>query len=105
MIKRTVILIALLASTVSAAGPKYNYRDPKLNDEIENIYHDIGNSTNEPAAMAPPSRTLAQLKTVTPTKKGLMFYCSDCTTDTVCVSTGATIFGFSRISARTTSCQ
>jgi hypothetical protein len=30
-----------LASTCLASGPKYTYKDPKVNDEIQNIYHDI----------------------------------------------------------------
>src|SRR5678815_2149499 len=42
MIKVLLILCLLFISSVAlAGGPKYSYTDPKLNDEVENIYHDI----------------------------------------------------------------
>ena len=41
---KTLILIfslLLVSSLAFAGGPKYRYQDPKLNDEVDNIYHDI----------------------------------------------------------------
>lgn len=51
----------------------------------------------------PPSGTLTALQALT-TTAGQLAYCSDCTTDAVCVSTG-TKNSFVRASARTTKCQ
>lgn len=39
---KTLLLVLLLASSAAAKGPKWSYSDPKLNDEMTNIYHDIG---------------------------------------------------------------
>lgn len=39
-------LLLLLATTCYAGGPKYTFDDPKLDDEIRNIYHDIRNVLN-----------------------------------------------------------
>ncbi len=55
--------------------------------------------------MAPLSRTKAQLDAITPPIAGQLYYCSDCTTDGVVVSTGTTIAAFGRISARSTKPQ
>lgn len=38
------LLLILLASPVWAGGPKYSHKDAHLNDEIQNLYHDIRNS-------------------------------------------------------------
>lgn len=53
------------------------------------------------------SKTVAQFKATTPLKKGLMYFCSDCTNALVCVSTGTTIYGFANMQAanRTTTCN
>lgn len=52
-------------------------------------------------------RTLAQLKAVTPKKKGLMYFCTDCANALVCISTGTAIYGFANMQAanRTTACN
>lgn len=42
---KKILLLLLLSSPCLAGGPKYRYADPKLNDEIENIYHDIASVT------------------------------------------------------------
>lgn len=34
-------MIALLVSPVYANGPRYGFTDPKLDDEFQNVYHDI----------------------------------------------------------------
>lgn len=39
---RTLFLLLLLSAPALAGGPKYRYEDVKLNDEVANIYHDIG---------------------------------------------------------------
>lgn len=51
------------------------------------------------------SKTLAQIQAITPTAVGQSYYCSNCTTDAVCVSTGTGPGAFSRVSARTTACN
>ncbi len=40
-----ILFLLLLASLSYANGPKYAFTDPKLNDELENVYHDIHNAT------------------------------------------------------------
>lgn len=49
-----------------------------------------------------PSKTLSQFLTTAPTTVGELYYCSDCTTDGIVVSTGTAAGGFARCSARTT---
>lgn len=51
------------------------------------------------------ARTLAQLRAITPNFVGQLYYCSDCTTDGVVVSTGAAIAAFGRVSSKTTAIQ
>lgn len=41
---KKILFILFLSSICSAAGPKYVFQDPKLNDELSNVYHDIGNT-------------------------------------------------------------
>jgi len=38
---RKVVLLMVLASTAYAKGPKYNFDNPLLVDELVNVYHDI----------------------------------------------------------------
>ncbi len=40
------LLFILLSTSCMAAGPKYNFTDPKLNDELQNVYFDIRNVLN-----------------------------------------------------------
>lgn len=40
---KKIFILLLLAAPCFAKGPKYNQKDPLLQDEIENIYKDIGN--------------------------------------------------------------
>lgn len=42
---KKILLLLLLSSPCLAGGPKYGYNDPKLDDEINNIYHDIASVT------------------------------------------------------------
>lgn len=44
------LFLLLLAGVSYANGPKYMFSDPKLNDELDNIYHDIrfGGSVSDP---------------------------------------------------------
>lgn len=37
---KKLLFILLLASPCLASGPKYNFKDPRLNDELANIYKD-----------------------------------------------------------------
>lgn len=38
-----ILFLLLLSIPCFASGPKYNFSDPKLNDEMNNVYHDINN--------------------------------------------------------------
>lgn len=40
---KKLFFILLLASACHASGSKYNYDDPKLNDELTNVYNSIDN--------------------------------------------------------------
>lgn len=51
------------------------------------------------------SKTKSQLRSLTPTAAGRIYYCSDCTTDAVCVSTGTATGSFSQMTSRTTVCN
>jgi hypothetical protein len=51
------------------------------------------------------SKTLAQILATTPIAAGEQYYCSDCTTDTVCVSTGTDVGAFVSVSSRTVVCR
>lgn len=48
------------------------------------------------------AHTKAELGAMTPTAVGQQYYCSDCTTDSVAVSTGTTRGGFGRATSKTT---
>lgn len=52
-----------------------------------------------------PSKVLTQLQAIAPSSLGIAYYCSDCTTDVLCVSTGTATGSFARVSARTTVCN
>jgi len=51
------------------------------------------------------SKTLAQLAASTPTAVGQEYYCSNCVTDAVCISTQSVTAKWARTSLRTTACQ
>jgi len=91
------LIFILICTPAMALGPKYSYQDPKLNDEFVNVYYNIGKKNVN-------SATKSELQLLTPIRPGRIYYCSDCTTDAICVSTGTTIGAFSRVSSRTTSC-
>jgi hypothetical protein len=50
-------------------------------------------------------RTLAQLATIVPADVGREYYCSDCTVDSVCISTQGSVAKWARTSSKTTACQ
>lgn len=41
---KKILVLLLLSSCCFASGPKYSFSDPRLNDELDNIYKDIGSS-------------------------------------------------------------
>lgn len=51
------------------------------------------------------SKTLALLKSTAPDKAGRCYYCSDCTVDTVCYSTGTATGAVAKATPRTSVCQ
>ena len=97
-----LLIILFLTSPCMAKGPKYNFDNPRLNDEMENIYKDIQFSSQ---FIDVKSVTKAEIQALTPKQAGRLYFCSDCTTDAICVSTGTAIGSFSRLTARTTACQ
>ena len=99
---KTTLLILLLSAPCWGASQKYGYKDPHLNDEIGAIYKALSNPTD---FVDVRSFTKAQISGMTPKRAGRIYFCSDCTTDAIVVSTGTTLGAFSRISARTTSIQ
>lgn len=84
------------------AGQKYRFSDAKLNDEVSNIYYEMGKA---PLLYELQSYTKAQLTSSIPRKVGKLYYCTDCTTDAMVISTGTAIGAVSRVSARTTAIQ
>lgn len=48
---KKLLLIVLLASP-ALAGQKYRHSDPKLNDEVDNIYHEIKNVDVDPLTIS-----------------------------------------------------
>ncbi len=95
-----LLLILLLASPLWASGPRYSYSDPRLNDEMANIYKDIVYLPK-----FPNTYTKAQIGALAVKRPGTLFYCSDCTNDVICVSTGILVGQSSRLTAKGTACQ
>lgn len=99
---KKLLFILFMTSPLMGSGPKYNFDNPHLNDEFENVYKDIGSGTDF-LAVHPFAK--ATILGMTPKRTGLLYFCSDCATDAICVSTGTALGAFSRVSARTTACQ
>lgn len=93
---KIILFILFMVGASWGIGQKYSFDDPHLNDEFENVYKYVNNPP------PPTPFTKAQLQTLTPRRAGLLFFCTDCTTDGIVVSTGSTVGGVGRISARTT---
>jgi hypothetical protein len=51
------------------------------------------------------SRTQAQIEAIVPGAAGKVYYCSDCTVTTVCVSTSATTLSWVSVGALATACD
>jgi len=51
------------------------------------------------------SRTLAVIQAIIPLSVGESYYCSDCVSDAVCISTSTTQGEFSGVADRTSSCN
>lgn len=102
---KTVFLILFMATAALANGPKNVFEDPHLNDEFDNVYHDIGAATSRPGLLKAPKRTLAQLQATTFQDADEIYYCTTCTQDGIVVSTGATRGGIGRLTAKTTAPQ
>lgn len=84
-------------------GPKYRHDTPRIQFEFDNVYKDI--RTIRVGVNVLDSKTLAQFRAYIPTKKGELYYCSDCSNQWVCVSTGTAIYQFAGVSSRTASCN
>jgi hypothetical protein len=97
----SIMSIGLMAIPSVAEGPRFRHKDPLIQQELVNSYSDLRAISNR----ALETRTKAQIQTTIPYRVGLTYFCTDCTTDAVCVSTGVGTGDFSRLSARTTACQ
>ena len=102
MIKAVLILLFLCVPSF-AEGPIYEHKDRITSLEFDNVYRDLRGKVTNSSPL--PSRTSAELTALAPSVSGILYYCSDCATDAVCVSTGTTAGSFARVSARTTLCQ
>lgn len=112
---KTIFIIFSLSSLTWAACPLYQYKtDPQLNQEIQNICANItnpvingetANTISMNGAFQLKSLTLSQMQSITNPLAGQEYYCSNCTTDAVCISTASIKGSFSRLSSRTTTCS
>lgn len=84
-------------------GPKYRHDTPRIQFEFDNVYKDI--RTIRVGVNVLDSKTLAQFKAYVPTKKGELYFCTDCANQWVCVSTGTAIYQFAGVSARSAACN
>lgn len=100
--KTLLFLIVLCPVFGWSEGPEFKHKDPTILQEFENVYVDLRDAKSSSRAV---SKTLANIILFTPGAAGTMVYCSDCVTDAICVSTGAVVNSFVRVSARTTKCQ
>lgn len=108
------ILLILLSNVSWGACPLYEHRnDPQMDLEVKNIcsniYNPISNTVTANqlvmnGGLQLKSLTLAQIQAVVGVV-GQEYYCSNCTTDAVCVSTSTKANTFVRLSARTTACN
>jgi hypothetical protein len=111
--KKTIIFL-FIASSGWSACPLYQYnRDPQLNQEIQNICSNItnpvingetANTITMNGGFQLKALTLSQMQSMTPLT-GQEYYCSNCSTDSVCISTAAVKGSFSRLTSRTTICS
>lgn len=97
MVYRAVIAILMLSVGAFAASPRYT--KPSSPDQVYQNDQDLYDGIR---ALQIKVRTKAQLNLLTPDGAGIIYYCSDCATDGIVVSTAATQGGFGRISARGT---
>lgn len=112
---KTLLIIFICGSLSWAACPLYQYRqNPQLNQEIQNICANItnpvinGGTANNMVmngAFQLKALTLSQMQKIASPIIGQEYFCSDCVTDAVCVSTASLKGSFSRISSRTTICS
>ncbi|MFI5346638.1 MAG: beta strand repeat-containing protein [Elusimicrobiota bacterium] len=64
-----------------------------------------GNAATATIAGGHTSLTLAAIRLLTPPAVGQVYYCSNCASSALCVSTGTVIAAFSDVTLRTTPCQ
>lgn len=78
---------------------------------ITGVYWDLTGSTQTATSVIAtgsiqlPSKTLAQLGALIPGALGQMYYCSNCATDAICVSTQTATASWARDSSKGTLCQ
>lgn len=95
-----LLILLLCLIPASADGPNFKQKDTFVQQEFDIAYQDIRGLKS---FIAPPL-TLAQIN-ASVVAVGSLRYCTNCTTDAVCVSTAAAINSFARLSVRTTACN
>ena len=68
---KKLLLLLLLSSPCLASGPKYTFQDPKMNDELNNVYHDIQNVNKGTVRVGVTSATLVDAVGLRATGVGL----------------------------------
>lgn len=112
---KKIAFIVFMAIPGWGACPLFQYKDdPHLNQEIQNICANISNpvingGTANTLAMNGgfqlKALTLSQIQSLQTPLLGQEYFCSNCTTDAVCVSTSTSKGSFSRTSNRSTVCS
>lgn len=97
-------IIFMIVVLSYAEGPRYSHKEGKAQLEFDNVYKDI--RTIRVNTNVYESKTIAQFQAYIPRRTGETYYCSNCTNQTICISTGTTGAGqFSGSSARTATCN
>lgn len=102
-----LFFIVLLISGIShSEGPNFKHKDKIIQQEFDLAYQDIRTVRSVLNPFRFQSLTLAQIQATTATITGQAYYCSNCASTTICVSTGSTAARqFASPSSKTTACN
>jgi hypothetical protein len=93
-------ILLLAMPVVGGQQPPYEVEDPAVAENFREAF--LGLTDLEKRLNVAPSLTKAELTAKVPDALGQVFYCSDCSTDALVVSTGPAQGAFARVSARST---
>lgn len=99
-------MIFLFLLVVSMANAKADPRNvnPQTPDAVYENDLDLSDAIKHANGIA-QARTLAQIQSFTPRTNGVLYWCSNCASANVCVSTGVTVGAFSNITSKSTACN